>query len=60
MKPKISYDIQQDNAGNYRGIRTGEDGIRRAWDNPPCKTIKESRTAIREFKQQDKEDRRTA
>ena len=40
MKPKISYDIQQDNAGNYRVIRTGEDGIRRAWDNPPCKTIK--------------------
>lgn len=51
---KIKYEIQQDNANRFRVIRTGPDEIRRAWDNPPCRTRTEAREAIREFRADDR------
>ena len=47
------YEIQQDNANKWRVIRTGADGVRRAWDNPPCETREEAEAAIREFQAED-------
>lgn len=54
MKQRIRYEIQQDNSNNHRVIRTGEDGTRRAWDNPPCRTQAEARAAIRQFRAEDR------
>jgi hypothetical protein len=51
---RVKYEIQQDNANNYRVIRIGEDGARRAWDCPPCRTITEARRAIAEQKRVDR------
>jgi hypothetical protein len=50
----IRYEIQQDNANCYRVIRTGPDGVRRAWDDPPCKTKAEARRLIRVARLEDR------
>ena len=55
MKTKIQYEIQQDNANNRRVIRTGSDGVRRAVDHPPCRTVKAARELIRDLRQFDRE-----
>ena len=52
-KPKIRYEIQQDSANCWRVIRTGPDGVRRAWDNPPCKTRREAQCLIEASKFED-------
>ncbi|MDD5353045.1 MAG: hypothetical protein PHS93_07800 [Candidatus Omnitrophica bacterium] len=53
MKSTVKYEIQQDNANRWRVIRTAEDGVRRAWDNPPCKTKREARELIKQYKKDD-------
>lgn len=50
MTTKTKYEIQQDNANCWRVIRTGADGVRRAIDNPPCKSKREARAVIADDK----------
>lgn len=47
---KATYEIQQD---NFRVIRTGPDGVRRAWDNPPCRSQREAALAIKQYRAED-------
>lgn len=56
LGPKlIRYEIQQDCAGCYRVIRTGLDGIRRAWDHPPCRSKAAARRVIQQSREQDQD-----
>ena len=54
------YEIQQDNAGCWRVIYTGADGVRRALDNPPCRTQTAARQFIRDAKRADADDESNA
>jgi hypothetical protein len=56
MAMRIKYEIQQDNANCWRVIRTGLDGVRRAWDCPPCATKTEAREVIRQARDTDREE----
>ena len=52
---KVTYEIRQDNANNRRVIRT-ENGVSRAIDHPPCRTVKAARELIRDERQFDREN----
>lgn len=54
-KTQTRYEIQQDTANMRRVIRVAPDGQRRAWDHPPCRTVREARAVIRNARQNDRD-----
>ena len=58
METKPEYEIQQDNANNWRVIHNGFNGTRRAVDRPPCRSKREAQQLIRNLRADAEAERR--
>lgn len=47
------YEIQQDNANCYRVIATDSNGVRRACDHPPCRSMADAMRFVAECRRAD-------